>query len=344
MDKKIYFSAAAVLIITVMALIAYNNIEIYQRKKHISPSQETLNNLYYAMEKWLNETGHPVRYKKESSAAEIYAIPEKTAIVFAKTCNWEEAQEFLIPWIEKGNSLTICLNYSNSGEIDDELFDFLYSFGINAEVTSGSVENRDETLPYFDENINFKVDENKDIFTISDNNMNVKLAEVSLGEGKLTVIGNPIFMFNNNLKREENARLAWNLSGARAAGGSAGVLFVLNNSRYVSKSLFGKLMEKGNILPMIVSGLLVILLGFWKIIPIFGFVYDEKQKNSRPIRERFAAEISFLKKYKALNYYLEIYRRERIITGELQIPQEYSYRKLINNLRSVYNGTRQIKH
>jgi hypothetical protein len=69
-------------------------------------------------------------------------------------------------------------------------------------------------------------------------------------------------------------------------------------------------MDRGNIVPVIVSALLVIILGFWMVIPVFGLVFSEKQKTARPIRERFLAEIRFLRKYNALNHYLEVYERE----------------------------------
>jgi hypothetical protein len=97
-------------------------------------------------------------------------------------------------------------------------------------------------------------------------------------------------------------------------------------------------MKRGNFLPVIVSALLLIVIGFWMVIPVFGLVIYEKKKSARPIRERFLAEAGFLKKYKSLYYYLDTYRREQRLAAE-EPEEPYNYREIINKLRSVYDGT-----
>ena len=69
---------------------------------------------------------------------------------------------------------------------------------------------------------------------------------------------------------------------------------------------------------------LLIILGFWMVIPMFGLVSEEKQRSSRPIKDRFNAEIRFLKKYKALDYYLDIYKREQKTKKDNEKKQEYN--------------------
>jgi len=339
MDKRIYICAAIVLLFALFALLAYDNLEIYTEKVPKSPSRKVYNNWFYAMEQWLNETGHPVRIENEGSPEKIAASPETAAFVHATDCSWEGAEEILLPWIEKGNSLYICLDSYDPEYTDENLLEFLSGLGIEIDTISYSDDFKGENIPEFNWYIHFLIDEDADIFTVRDNQGYARLAEISLGEGKLTITGFPVFMYNNKLKNEINAALAWELTGARAA---TGVLFIY--TRYTEKTFFGRIMERGNILPVIFSALLVIILGFWMVIPVFGLVFEEKQKNSRPIRERFAAEISFLKKYKALDYYLDIYKREhqytddRILTNVSEQKEKYNYREIINKLRSITNG------
>jgi len=340
MDKRIYICAAIVLVFTLLVLLAYNNFEIYQERIPTSPSREVYNNRYYALKRWLDETGHQVRIENGGSPEKIATSPERAAFVHATACSWKGAEEILLPWIENGNSLYICLDSSDPEDINENLLEFLSGLGIEkVETTIVSDAFKGENIPEFNWYIHFLINEDADIFTVRDNQGYARLAEVVVGEGKLTITGVPSFMYNYNLKNKINAALAWELTGARAA---AGVLFI--HAWYIEKSIFGKIMERGNMLPVIFSALFVIILGFWMVIPVFGLVFEERQKNSRPIKERFATEISFLKKYKALDYYLDIYKREHQFTDEWTLTnvskakEKYSYREIINKLRSVING------
>ena len=335
MDKRLFICAAIMLILALLALLAYKNLEIYRDKAYSLPSREVRENNFYAMEKWLKETGNNVRIERQCTPEIISKIPETTAVVFAAAGEWKDAQKFLNPWIERGNSLVICMNYNYMSEMDDDLLEFLSGFGIEVEITS-EISVGD---PNFDYDIFFTVEDDTGIFTIKDANDLIVLAEVYPGEGTLTVTGYPVFMQNIYLEKEKNARLSWRLTGERAE--NRGVFFV--RERQTVNSFFGKITEKGNLVPLGISIFLLIILGFWMVIPVFGLVFEEKQKNSRPIRERFSAEISFLKKYKSLAYYLEIYNREKL-SEEKPGKKYYSYREIINKLRRVYNETDKLKH
>jgi hypothetical protein len=59
-----------------------------------------------------------------------------------------------------------------------------------------------------------------------------------------------------------------------------------------------------------VSVLALVCIGFWMVIPGFGVLRHGDERRSRPIRDRFRAEARFLKKYHALDGYLEVYLRE----------------------------------
>jgi hypothetical protein len=144
--------------------------------------------------------------------------------------------------------------------------------------------------------------------TMEDEREITRLVSVPLGQGSVTVTGQPYFMYNDNLESEENARLAWELTAAKTKGENQGVLFI--RGRRTVKSLFGKLAERGNLLPPLVSVLALVCIGFWMVIPGFGVVRSGDERRARPIRDRFRAEARFLKKYHALDGYLEVYLRE----------------------------------
>jgi hypothetical protein len=306
MDKRLIICFVIILGFAFLALLAYQYLEIYPIKTQTLPSVEALSNDYYAIERWLNDTGHPVRTDTYYRPADIAAAHENAAIVFSSACIWEDTDKYLLPWIEKGNSLVICINYINEDENTEKLLELAKDLGID--VSKTSISGDWDLLPHFDMTVQFLVDEdfnpagteNYAVFTINDNQGFTRLVQVSLGKGKLTLTGIPLFMQNDNLKETLNANLAWELTGARTTDENPGVLFVRSNYRRASSSMFGKIMEKGNLVPVGISTLLLIVLGFWSVIPVFGLVFHEKQKNSRPIKERFSAEIKFLKRGKAL--------------------------------------------
>jgi hypothetical protein len=341
MDKRIFVCAAIILILALLALLAYSNLEIFDKKEYKLPSREVRTNNFYAMEKWLKETGHNVRIEKQCTPEIISKIPETAAVVFAAACEWEDAEIFLNPWIEQGNSLVICLDYNNKKEMDFNLLEYLSGFGIETEMNFEI--SRGEDVPDFDFDINFTIENETEMFTIKDTNGRIALAEVYPGKGTLTVTGYPVFMQNRYLDKETNARLSWHLTGERAQ--NKGVFFV--RERQTVNSIVGKIIERGNLVPLGISIFLIIFVGFWMVIPVFGLVFEEKQKNSRPIRERFAAEINFLKKYKSLDYYLdnlEIYEREKPLEKKPKKEEYYNYRETMNKLRRVYNETDKLKH
>jgi hypothetical protein len=341
MDKRLFACAAIILFLAMVALIAYNNLEIFEKKKSLPPSLEVSVNNFYAMEKWLKETGHPVRTEKLCSPEIISKIPETAAVVFAAAGRWDNAQEFLIAWIEKGNSLVICMDYySIIDEGNSNIHEFLSDFGITAKTTSEPY--RGEDLPDFSNYVYFTIENDSGIFSIKDINERIALLEIYPGKGTLTVTTYPVFMQNIYLEEEKNARLTWELTGKRAEGENKGIFFV-RERQTIHSSMFGNIINRGNLVPLGISIFLIIIFGFWSVIPVFGLVFEEKQKNSRSIRERFAAEISFLKKYKSLDYYLEIYEREKLSEKSIK-KEDYNYREIINKLRRVYNETDKFKH
>jgi hypothetical protein len=341
MRKRIAIAVIVFAVLGGLFLLARHYFEIYPKKAAVPALREVAGNPYYGLEHWLAETGHPVRVKKQGSAALIAAGPEKAALVQAELCDWENAAAILRPWIEQGGFLVINLE----GEYYDEaLEELLASFGIwpnyflpevdkDGEESEEGPALREETAfeeeekPSFDQRIQFFAAKGADVFSISPEK-EARLMQASYGAGALTVIGRPRFMFNTQLKKEINARLAWNLTGAQTPQDNPGLLFI--RGRRTTKGLLGKIAERGNFLPLGVSVLILIVLGFWMVIPVFGPVFTGKQTSAKPIRERFLAEISFLKKNKALYCYAQTYERELKLE---HTEQPVTYREVINRLR-----------
>jgi hypothetical protein len=340
--RKAIIAAAILAVLGSIFLLVQHYFTIYPKKITAPPLHEVTNNPYYALEHWLAETGHPVRVAKRGSAALIAAAPEKTALVQADLCNWENAAAILLPWIKSGGFLVINLENEYYDEDLEELF---ISFGIwpghfmpevvydDSEKNKEGPNLREEAAfketeePAFDQSIQFFAEKGSKVFSISPDKK-ARLMQVSHGAGALTVIGRPRFMFNTNLEKEVNARLAWNLTGAQTTEDNPGLFFI--RGKRITKGLLGKIAERGNFRPLLVSVLILIVLGFWMVIPVFGPVFSEKQTSAKPLHDRFLAEINFLKKYRALGTYTEIYERELKIE---HTEQPKSYHELINRLR-----------
>jgi hypothetical protein len=379
MNKRIGTFVLIVLALIALGLLAYTSLEIAPRKVPVPPSRDVLANDYYALQKWLAETGHPVRLKSRVNPAAITAGAEKAAFVQADLCKWEEAEKILRPWMEDGAFLVITMK---DPPADEDLAAFLAGFGISAEayppadgspgageISEGGSGREEEyrdggpdIFPDFFRDLRFHIAAGNEMnlapgfgltragegpsgaagpFTMKDRFGDIRLIRVPLGKGALTVLGRPRFMFNNYIRRDINARLAWELTGALAGRENPGLLFV--RGRRAAKSLFGKIADRGNFLPLVISAALLVILGFRMLVPSFGPVFKEKKNTARPIRDRFLAEIGFLKKYHALDSYLavcvrEISQRQRGREEDERIDRE------IETIEGALARGRPLKH
>ena len=342
MDKKILIIAVIILFLTGLGLLAYNNLEVYQRRNYISPSREVINNNYYAMEMWLKETGHNVQTGYYFHPELLNYPARKIAIVSSITYDWQDTKP-IINWIEQGGFFVIILEIFD--DMNDYLSDFLSGFGVKVDniqrpLSSGNNELINEDLhPDFHRRISFLTDDEDKFFLIKDLNGNIRLLEIPLGNGALTVTGLPIFMYNRYLEKRANAVLSWRLTGARTDQNNRDILFVRFQNRNTSNSLVNSIIERGNLVPVIISAFLLIVAGFWMVIPGFGLVFDEKQNKSRPLKDRFTAEIRFLKKNHSLDYYLDVYEREQKTSEKPILKKPYKYEELLNQYRRIFNGT-----
>jgi hypothetical protein len=348
--KKILIFIIAAAALVLLAALAYTNLEIVPQPVFRPPSREVLVNDFFALEKWLAKTGHPVRFIKRGDFSRILSAPEKTIFIQASVFDWEDAGEPLEKWIRTGGFLLVSVD--SPPDEDEALGAFLSGFGVHAEIIDGSLagdtgeENNDadppgEDLPDFDQAIRFSLAETPEISaenlmaTIPEAEQAIRLIRIPRGAGAAAFIGQPHFMRNDYLEREANARLAWELTGAQTEADSPGLLFI--RGRRQVKSLLGKLADRGNFLPLGISVLILIMVGFWMVIPAFGLLFQEKKLSGRPIGERFLAEIRFLKKYRALDTYGAAYIHEikRKLRGREAVPELERIEKTLNTSGSL---------
>jgi hypothetical protein len=346
-----------------LVLLGFSQLELYPRRSRVPASREVRANSFYALEKWLASSGHPVRstYRVFSPdlAGFIRELSGREGIVFLESSlfSWNEAEEALLPWLREGGALLLSLNPAWDEELEGDLLDFFDSLKIRvqdekdlpdpeaeeagayfeAEAETGADGRegvgKDEGLPLFHRRFRFSgtgenpagerdgggnsAGEEAGPVFLKDHQGLGRLAEIPLGRGSLTVIGLPLFMYNSNLKEAANARLAWDLTAGKSPAERPEILFV--RSGQAVKSLTGRLLERGNILPLLAAALFLILTGFWMLIPSFGIPRRENPDGGpRSIRERFRAEALFLKKHRALGLYLEAYIREIEYRGRLR--------------------------
>jgi len=340
MIKRIYIISAIVLILAVCGILAYNNFEIVSVKKWIRPSQEYYSNNFLVLERWLNGSDISVSYSYYFLQENFNDITEKIIILPSWRCFWNYTDEILT-WIENGGYLIV---YTDRHRTDEEFSNFLSVFGISIDNDRKNViaPKTNIVYPNMDENISIIVENEEIAYIEYDNSGIIRLADIPFGSGGITITGMPLFMYNKNLREEANAVLTWKLTGERASKDD-GVLIIRDGvDAASSNSLLGALFERGNPIPLIVSAFVLIFIGFWMTIPVFGLVLYDKQRNSRPIKDRFTAEIKFLKKQHALTYYLDVYARENKDKITVEKEDTYSYSDLINNYRRIFNGTAKI--
>jgi hypothetical protein len=158
-----------------------------------------------------------------------------------------------------------------------------------------------------------------EFLSLKDSEGNIRLVRRTLGKGRIAVTGSCVFMYNYRLEGEANARLAWELTGGSLGPERPGILFI--RGRRGSGGLFEILREQGNLLPPVLSALVLILTGFWMVLPGFGVPPREETRPRLSITGRFSAEARFLRRHRGLEVYLEAYLRELRRLGRGQGPQ-----------------------
>ncbi|MCL2382293.1 MAG: DUF4350 domain-containing protein [Treponema sp.] len=304
--------ALTIAVLGLLAALAWHFLEIHPRSRQIPPSAEAAANEYLALDRWLEATGRPVRLARSGNLSTISAARERRVFMQASLFHWTQAAvEYLARWIEDGGTLFLVMdNYSEWGHvpwIDGEIESLLERFGIEARTGLRVPQHRPEDGPSFPaRDFSFHALPDENALAVHDTRGNLRLIRLSHGSGRLIVSGMPLFLRSTHLDHEPNARLAWTLFAAQDS--ESGWLFIRGRTR--AQGLWGSLFRHGNLAVAGVSALMLLAVGFWTVIPMFGLVRHDNERPGKPLRERFAAEGSFLKRYGALGFYRDIYIKE----------------------------------
>jgi hypothetical protein len=313
MNSKVLF-IIIVLITAFVVLFCITQLERVPFEKHIRPSREATSNPHLALERWMAAAGLGYRFLDTGDIPLLLAAPEKTVFIRTSSFDWIGNGEKGVPevkrWIKDGGHLVLALDTPHWA-----VNSLLEEFGIVR--YDGSVEPESENEPenepenpydlHWEEG--FRVVEQKEgveNIAVLWKHGGIRLVTLSLGKGSFTVMGQPRFLEFFALQDRDNADLTWNLLFKQ--GKTGGILFFwgLEPDRH----FFGTLFDQGNPLAFFIAALLLTITGFWMVIPLFGRNRPVRELPGKALGERFLAEGRFMKKYGALDRYLEIYRQE----------------------------------
>jgi hypothetical protein len=366
--NALLFLGAAVFLV-LLALSLWNAVEIYPRPRFFPPSREARINDFLALDRWLKDTGHPVRLSPWGGAEDFESLREGTVFILSSNFDWqgEETAEAIRSWVEAGGNLVVSLE--PGWEWEEDLEAILEGFGLTQKTDDDDdyAPAGDFGGPLFDSRVAFKrpavLSETPpgmprgitpeippDILVLEDGKGLVRVLGLPLGRGRLTVMGRPFCMYSDNLGRRQNAALAWRLlagwesspSGLGAAGpdtDAVGVLFY-RGEKPTAGGFFGAIFSRGNWPPLLASVCLILIVGFWMIIPVFGILRGDDEVSGRPLQERFLAEGLFLKRYGALDSFRAMYLREikrRLMKREI-IRNEDEFRERMTALWKEQGG------
>ncbi|MDR2618018.1 MAG: DUF4350 domain-containing protein [Treponema sp.] len=312
MRKHLVWFGAGLAILGVIAFVLWSLFEIVPVDTYIDPSREARINEYLALDRWLAGAGRPVRVKDYGNLEALKAASEGTIVIQSALFDWTgEAAEYLLAWIEKGGSLILCLDYSWEWDEDEIQGMFLSNLGFKrGEWPDDLSYYYDAAEPSYGGSIILAPPEDESALALRDYNGLVRLVRLSRGRGNVTVTGEPRFMTSGALRKEQNARLSWRLlaGSPEPEGFSPGIFFIRGRERI--QGLVGRLFQRGNFSALIVSGLALLVIGLWSVIPVFGILKGDDERPGRLLNERFLAEGRFLKRYGALESYRAVYAHE----------------------------------
>ena len=316
------FGVTAV-VLGLLALVFSQLFKIVPDTKYVTPSREARVNEYLALDRWLRGMGIPVRVERSGDLSVLSQAEEKRIFIQASLFEWtDEAAECLVSWIEDGGQLFLALDFYYTHEDDSSLLSLLEEFGITIKRVLTQTR-YDSESPAYGTIFAFELVPvpDGDTLCLKVRNDIIRLVQLKRGKGSFTVTGRPNFLSSWNISDEPNARLAWALFAEEAEKG--GWFFIRGTAR--TDGFLGSLFSNGNLMVLLVSGLVLLIIAFWTVIPMFGLVRGEEETPGKPLRERFLAEGRFLKRYGALDNYCRIYvneirrrlaRREGLLSDE----------------------------
>jgi hypothetical protein len=309
-NQKFLYVIIFVLILVIVALaliFCVTQIDWRLVPQWVEPSVEAETNPLLALERWLDSTGIMYRKEEQGNIQDILTGPEKTVFIQASRFDWSGAGEDLTRWIARGGSLVISQDYPKDAP-EEELEGYLKTLGL---INDGTYSNQNtDTTFLLDTTRGYRIVEKPpqvERIAVLWSYGAIRLVTLYIGTGRLTVTGGTTFLTSPFLKN--NADLAWEL--LLNPGKTRGILFIQKPYQNLLQDnpFFGRLFTRGNPAALFIATGILVIIGFWMVIPLFGRSKPVPELPGKALRERFLAEGRFFKKYRALDRYLEIYRR-----------------------------------
>jgi len=332
-NKRIIPVITALAILSICIYVLSQLYEIYTVPWYRSPSLEAMENEYLALERWLNGNNIEIKTEYEGNASIIMENESQSVFLHSFVYDWtDENINFLIDWIAEGGHLFLSLDSNNS----QDYLPLLEEFGIipAADFWRASDFQTRPFYPDYDYRFTFSYREDDHSHTdFADYNGNIRLVQTDYGKGRFIIAGGARFLYNEYLQNAPNAILGWGIFGGREEW-----LFIRENPvSFFSQprpGLFIKIMEEGNSHLLLISAAVLLIVGFWCVIPGFGILKGEIKTRGKPIGERFLSEGHFLFRHKSLSYYRDFYLRE--------IKRLLVFKEGISNPEDAENRLREI--
>ncbi|GMO26078.1 MAG: hypothetical protein Ta2B_06050 [Termitinemataceae bacterium] len=345
----------AVVCITIAGMIAtfgYTYLEPYYKTKKGSPTEAEKENMYLALDRWLERTGHKTRIERSGNAKSVQEAPEDVVVIYTSAFDFEDSK-MLIDAIKAGKKVSIMrdkiLNdtyyqfiaavkaeikaqhklYETS--IAREYFNKLFDPNAQSEKInwiSGSI--KEDAIAQEIKKTSAKEENKKKILDEDDYYDTGYYNFKYLGRG----IINTEYPHSTNsvIDNKHYAKDAWDCTGGLDTDNKG--IYIIRSKETENGTLWKKkteitlwnlLAQKGAMLPILIPAFAMIIFGFWIILLPFGKNKKEYEIHGKPIRMRFLAEASFYKKHNLLNKYLKylpkvsgISVKEKITTDDLK--------------------------
>jgi hypothetical protein len=289
------------ILLTIIAAFFYLFFEMERWTEKGASSEEAKNNVYLAMDRWLEGTGHPLVIYEYGSAEDIKEAKTKNIIIFASSYDWSSSGELKELLLD--DKINVVL-FIDTDEDNDDLKSFLLDFDIEYRLYFPW-----EDIPFDDDEDEFSFDEDV-YFKIKDADVQTRIQKIGLDKSSSFVCGTPLFMRSTYIQKKNNARLAWSISGALDKDNSGFTIFRSEDATADRAYSFsgggnaaGLFMENKAALFIIIFTLLLVIAGFSQTIAPFGKWEPQRPLPGKSIKERLLSEARFLKKHHALTLY-----------------------------------------
>ena len=312
MRNKIIGFVICLVVLGLFALIFNLYFEIAEYEEFTRPSIEALTNDFLALERWLLSNGYEVRVEINGDYHSITSSFEDIIFIQSDNFTWDkDSIDLLLQRVESGLTLILSLHFSRFWPEQSVLGEFLEYLGLKAFYPEeGYSFLYDSNSPSFSRNISFTEPENASLI-LRDAEDYIRLVEIQQGQGKIIVMGRSRFLENNSLESSPNARLAWYLfteEEKNMESYSRSVFFI--RGEIAPEGLISGFFQRGNFLIIIIASAVLIVIGFWAALPVFGIVKENIEVKGKTLSERFLAEGRFFKRYNALGAYRTLYVKE----------------------------------